>query len=99
MCCVLDADACMWQAHSIAMEEGVSLRDAARRVLQAEEAAAAMQRRDLSMAKQVLNLAILGRPNVGKSTLVNQLLQEERVITGPTCACAAVWRMAAHNES
>lgn len=31
-----------------------------------------------------LQLAILGRQNVGKSTLVNALLQHERVITGPT---------------
>jgi GTP-binding protein len=31
----------------------------------------------------ILKLAIVGRPNAGKSTLVNQLLQEERMITGP----------------
>ena len=31
----------------------------------------------------VLKLAIVGRPNAGKSTLINKLLQEDRLLTGP----------------
>ena len=34
-------------------------------------------------SKLPLQLAIMGRPNVGKSTLLNALLEEERVLVGP----------------
>ncbi|MDT7934910.1 MAG: ribosome biogenesis GTPase Der [Sphingomonadaceae bacterium] len=34
-------------------------------------------------AQGPLKLAIVGRPNAGKSTLINTLLKEERLVTGP----------------
>jgi GTPase len=57
-----------------------------------------MDHADDKRSKRPLQVAILGRQNVGKSTLVNTLIQQNRVLTGPTPgltrdAIAVQWKM------
>ncbi|MEK7790228.1 MAG: ribosome biogenesis GTPase Der [Deltaproteobacteria bacterium] len=64
----------------IAAERGVGLNHLLKRC---EETFTLTQENKLPES-QTIRAAIMGRPNVGKSTLMNQLLSEERVIVSPT---------------
>ncbi len=60
----------------------VDLFEALRPLIERDEDAFA-EEEDGEGATGPLKLAIVGRPNAGKSTLVNQMLGEDRMITGP----------------
>jgi GTP-binding protein len=70
----------------ISAEHDIGIGDLAAAIEQACEErgeGAEIPREEIEAAPHPLRIAVVGRPNVGKSTLVNALLGEERMITGP----------------
>lgn len=64
--------------------------------LMAEEDGEGEPQEDGGAGNGLLRLAVVGRPNVGKSTLINRLLGAERLLTGPEAgitrdAIAVAW--------
>ncbi|MFZ7089561.1 ribosome biogenesis GTPase Der [Primorskyibacter sp. 2E233] len=48
-----------------------------------EEAEAGIEDFPMPTVKKPLQICVVGRPNAGKSTLINQILGEDRLLTGP----------------
>jgi GTPase len=67
----------------LSAEHGEGVADLFEAVLPHLEGRASEDEEEDESPDAILKLAIVGRPNAGKSTLVNRMLGEDRLITGP----------------
>jgi GTP-binding protein len=66
----------------ISAQHGEGLADLAEALL-AHAPATTAEEPGETVDEQPLRMAIVGRPNVGKSSLINRLIEDERLLTGP----------------
>lgn len=73
------------EAVAISAEHGEGMGDLHEALAPYVDAATSALQRDADdeETEGPLRLAIVGRPNAGKSTLINRILEEERLVTGP----------------